>query len=274
MGLTEVLLIRRWDTRKQVKFRMLTYDLKRAFSLKWFVISMSLMPALMLLTNLDSIVSMLRENTPPQAGWTLQMVTDAMAGDGIMFALPMLCTLPFSSAFLDEYKAGILKFALPRMDRRKFLLSKILCAASSGGAVLASGGAAMILLAYIVFSPLEGAREVAEQGAGADTIKPALDMLVRYLCFGAFGGVAGMYISSALNNRYMAWLGPFMLQYLLVILCERYMPGLELLYPPEWIDPSSAWPWAGWSSCVWLLVLTGFFAWRFIRTASRRLDYV
>lgn len=43
------------------------------------------------------------------------------------------------------------------------------------------------------------------------------------------------------NNRYLAYGGSFVLYYILIILHERYFPGLYCLYPYEWFHPTHEW---------------------------------
>ena len=103
---------------------------------------------------------------------------------------------------------------------------------------------------------------------------PWLELLMRCFCFGAVGSVTGLWLSSAVNNRYMAWIGPFMAMYLLVILYERYFSQYPVIYPREWLALTMGWPWNGWSACVFMLLLTLLAAWAFYQSADRRLKNV
>ena len=72
-------------------------------------------------------------------------------------------------------------------------------------------------------------------------------MLCQFFAFGALEAEIGMWISTLVNHRYMAWLAPFMSEYLLIILCERYFPECRVFYPPDWLVVQADWPLHGWS---------------------------
>ncbi len=313
---------------------MLTYDARRAFSIRWIYLSIAAMVLLALLTRLDTIAGIIRDGKALEQDWTINFIYDTLTGDTMLFCLPVLCTLPFSASFIDEYKSGILRFSLGRVKRRTWLISKVTATALSGGLVLVVGALGLYVAAFLVFSGLEapagasmGASSQAQvteadpsagtagasggsgaaagtsgssggfgaaagtsgvsgastgaagtSGAGASAARiwlaVSVRLLARYFCFGALGAVTGLWISTAINNRYMAWLSPFMAEYLLIIFCERYFTGCNLLYPKQWLDPSEIWPADTWSVCLWLLALTAFASWAFVESARRRLMYV
>ena len=58
---------------------------------------------------------------------------------------------------------------------------------------------------------------------------------------GAFWASIGMLFSNLTMSRYMAYASPFVIYYVLIILYERYFPVVYVLYPKEWLAPSSLW---------------------------------
>lgn len=140
-------------------------------------------------------------------------------GFGCIF--PLLCTVPYATGFVDEYKSGIYKFVLVRKERKKYIISKAITNAIAGGSILVAGTVAFILCTWIVFLPME-------KGFSWRIIQNFLgkygQMLCQFFAFGALKAEIGMWISTLVNHRYMAWLAPFMSEYLLIILCERYFP--------------------------------------------------
>lgn len=252
---------------------MLLFDAKRAFSAKWFYLSIIFMILFSALSRLDTITEVIRSGDLLESGWTTTFITETLTGEAMLFCLPVLCTLPFAAAFIDEYKSGITRFAITRVSRKVWLRSKAVTAALSGGCLLLSGALAVSLAAAVIFSPAEASAQIAsEMESGALTT--ILPLMIRYFCFGSLGAVTGMYISTAVNNRFMAWLSPFMAEYLLIILCERYVDDIAILYPAQWLSPSDAWPFHGYGPCLWMALLTLFVSAAFIKTAERRLDNV
>lgn len=251
---------------------MLTYDTKRAFLAKWIYLGAFLTLAFVAFTHLDTILEVVRNKQMLSVGWTEQFIEESMTGKEMLFFLPVLCTLPYASAFIDEWKSGMTRLALGRVSRNRYLLSKVLVTAFSGGIILVAGMAAVVLGAYLVFFPLEDRTGLTQEILKAGNAYPQL--FLRYFCFGALGALTGMWISMLVKNRYMALMGPFMAEYLLVILCERYFPWCRILYPAEWLTSAGAWPLSGWGTSLWMVCLAVFVGWAFFQTGKRRLSYV
>ena len=88
------------------------------------------------------------------------------------------------------------------------------------------------------------------------------------------GSLVGMLLSLWTFNRMMAWIGPFIVDYLLEIVYERYFDALKLLYPKEWLVMSWSWPLKDWGICLWLLLLAGMIGLMVRRTGMRCLERV
>lgn len=101
---------------------------------------------------------------------------------------------------------------------------------------------------------------------------PVLSLVLRFFCLGALGAVTGLTISTAVGSRYMAWLSPFMAEYLLIILYERYLDGIPIISPKEWILPSEGWPLQGWSTVFWMLGICFLMMAAFIQIGGKRLE--
>lgn len=69
----------------------------------------------------------------------------------------------------------------------------------------------------------------------------------------------------------MAYAAPFILYYVLIILCQRYFTWLYVLDPREWICAEKPWVGGLWGTLALLLELTGLCGAWFALTAKRRL---
>ena len=78
-------------------------------------------------------------------------------------------------------------------------------------------------------------------------------------------------LASVTKSRYMAYIGPFVVCYILIILYERYFDFLYVLYPREWINPSDKWVLGSWGVAILLIVLTGVIGCIFAYWARRQL---
>lgn len=240
--------------------------------MKWLCLGMVLVTAVFFFVKLDTVAGVVRDNQLLESGWTVRFIMTGLTDESMQFLLPVLCTLPYSSSFMDECKAGFIRLSLSRIEKKKYLCSKVLTTAVSGGGILAVSAVSVSLVTCALFVPLQQTDEGGQ--AFLTVIMPLIRLYVRYFCFGSLCAVLGLLISTAASSRYMAWLGPFMAEYLLIIFCERYYKGCIVLYPREWLDPSQSWPLETWSVCIWMAVLTAFAAWVYILSASRRLRYV
>ena len=67
----------------------------------------------------------------------LILFTAGFDSDLFRMTVPVLCTLPYSTAWLADYQSGFIKAYLPRSGVTAYILGKILaCGLSGGGAEL------------------------------------------------------------------------------------------------------------------------------------------
>ena len=67
--------------------------------------------------------------------------------------------------------------------------------------------------------------------------------------------MTGLLISMMTSNKYMAYISPFMVGYLLIIFHERYFSKLYVFYPKEWLLAEQTWVLAQGGIVLWLLEL-------------------
>lgn len=140
--------------------------------------------------------------------------------DLFRMCVPVLCTLPYSTAWLTEYQSGFLKSSLPRTSIPGYILGKILACGISGGFL-------EVLGVWLVSLLKQGSAEGCHYGL---------------LFFsGMLWAVAASFLAAWSNSRYIAYGSSFVIYHLLVILHERYFPKLYCLYPYEWLEPEHTW---------------------------------
>lgn len=143
-------------------------------------------------------------------------------------SVPVLASLPYTTAWLAEEQSGFLKFSLMRSGILPYILGKYFSCGISGGLV-----AALPVVAYRLLRPEEGA-----------AVNPWLVFLS-----GTLWAVVSAVLAAMTKSRYIAYGGSFVIYYILVILHERYFPGLYCLYPYEWFAPAHTWLF-GWQGIV------------------------
>ena len=247
-------------------------DIRRALASKGFLTGTAGMALMILIASLNSIASLLRGTELLTGGYHAQLILDALASEDVTLALPILCTLPFATAFIDDIKSGYIKQYLPRAGVKPYIRGKLIACGLTGGLTLFAG----IMLAYglsaLAFTPME--------------IAPDPDMITQpyyariltcgSLLFlsGAFWSLTGFAFAALTMSRYMAYASPFILYYVLIILHERYLEGLYVLYPKEWMFPSDSWVLGNWGVVLLLLELSAAMCLTFAVTAGRRLRHV
>ena len=217
------------------------------------------------------LLNAFRSETLLENGFHIHLVQKAVESDSFQFAFSILCALPYTASYMDDSKCGYIKFYLARCKRSHYILGKLIACMVSGGLALVIGILIFFGIAAIVFYPMELA-PVSIQGMAvnqaddmselAEWLLPFLQKLVLIYLSGGFLSLTGMAASTLFSSRYMAYSAPFILYYLLIILCERYMKDCYVLYPKEWLKPVR-FPY-GWGGAAILLIelsalLVGFF---------------
>lgn len=157
------------------------------------------------------------------AGLILELVILFTAGfdsDLFRMSVPVLCTLPYSTAWLSDYQSGYLKLYLPRTSVNAYIMGKILVCGISGGMLEGLGG-----WIYLCVRKEEGTQ---------------FDLVLVFLS-GMLWAVLAALLAAVSNSRYLAYGGAFVIYYLLVILYERYFQEIYCLYPYEWLAPEHTW---------------------------------
>lgn len=134
-------------------------------------------------------------------------------------SIPLVCTFPYSTAWLAEHKSGFEKLALHRTSEIWYITAKY-------SACIISGGLCE-LLPYLLF---------IYQSKGELSENYALIFYVGAL----WSGTAAM-LSAATMSKCCAYGGPFVICYFLVILHERYWKSCYYIEPFEWVNPQNIW---------------------------------
>ena len=249
--------------------RVLYSSIRQALSGRGFLLSLCGTAAVIFLSSIKAIVTAFRSETLLVFGYHHDFIASALGSDGMTLALPLLAALPFTAAFLDDLKSGFLKEYLPRTTPTGYLLGRITGCLLSGALALCLGVFLAYAVAALLFLPLE--RAPTDPALIGKLIRELRQTLELMACSGALWSAVGLLLGTVTGSKYMAYASPFVLYYVLIILHERYLPDLFILYPKEWIAPSAHWQFG--VTGVLLLVgeLTVLASLGFFVTAGRRL---
>ena len=205
------------------------------------------------LTNMDTVTEAFRAEEPLAYGYHGNFILQALTGDGLTICLPIVCALPYAASFVDDVKTNFLKLYISRTSFRGYILGKAAGCLLSGGLVIVLGLWLTYGVAAALFTPLEGPLD-------PDAPDPAYTMTLLRNCgliflSGGFWSLFGMTMSALMESKYIAYAAPFIIYYVLIILCERYFTSLYVVYPKAWLSPGEEWAMGRWGPALVILEL-------------------
>lgn len=208
-------------------------------------------------------------------GYTVQLVFSALSSDVVLLVLPILCAIPFTSAFLDDYKSRFIREYLPRAGKKRYTRAKVVTTALSGGLTLFLGVMLVLVVFAVMFLPMEVPAEAPEltgyeaQMAGMAAQEDVTAQLnfaelmtrafVFFLC-GCLWSLVGGLLATVTASKYMAYASPFIIYFVLVILAQRYLKDMYVVNPQEWLNPVGDWVGGTWGVALFvgeLIIITG-----------------
>lgn len=221
---------------------------------------------IVLLLSAKNLISALRLDGLLPYGTHSELLLSILSSDGCMLALPVLCTLPYTTAFVDDINSGYIKIYLPRAGIGRYIVGKTVVCGISGGLSIMLGTIAGYTILILLFLPKEAVGRQAEELS-----LRVIEKLALVFATGAFWSQVGFLMASLTKSRYMAYAGPFVICYVLIILYERYFNKLYVFYPREWLNPSDKWVFGAWGVVLLLLIFTIAICSIFVLWARRKL---
>jgi ABC-type transport system involved in multi-copper enzyme maturation permease subunit len=261
---------------KVEKLYNLSSDISRSVKSKGFIFGCLGIFFIITFASIEDFLSeIIRHPHPPEPGFHLQIIINALKSEAFLMSFPIICALPYTTAFVDDIKNGFIKQYLSRTTRKQYITGKLIACGFSGGLVLLAGIVMTLLISAVIFAPMEGIAPELPEGAASifnqAPIAPRMEIDVEffdiavqayiYFFSGIFWSLVGFAFAALTSNRYIAYVSPFIFYYVLIILYERYLPTMHAIYPKDWylIEP---------------LVLTVALGYWFMLFAKRRLNHV
>lgn len=240
-------------------------QLSRGVGLRfWLVVLFT--AVLIFSTFLQSMLPVFLQGRELNQGYHNVLIVQALSSETVSTFLPVLAAIPLAEGYLEDVKSKYARFYLIRGSYSDYLLGYyIACWLCGGGAVLLGAGTAWGITA-IASTPLE---RIVENPP--DLERQIIGQIILLFLSGSLWAVVGMTMSTIMESKYIAYASPFIVYYLLVILCERYFPDAWLLYPKNWLDPE-IWPYGLGSAALFLLELTFLCSLVFYIRGRRRLE--
>ena len=248
--------------------RQIFGDIKRAvFGRSFLIAFLGMILCLMIGAFSDALSVFRMEEVRVMYGYHRELLLKTLSSDIILFAVPILAAIPYTTAFTDDVKSGYLKPYLTRTSVSRYILGKGIGSAVSGGLALIFGIVTALGIFFLVFSPFEVYGEYAVKSLLPDIVL----RLFRFFFAGALWASVGLLASSLTQNVYLAYAAPFIFYYVLIILQERYFRTTFMLNPKNYLTMQGAWPLEGKSAALTLLMLVLILQLVFYMTAQTEL---
>ena len=151
---------------------------------------------------------------PLTCGAFINLLDSAIKGQIVSFILPIAAVLTWSDSFLQEYKSGFLKTALPRTSRSQYVEGKVFSILMSGFLVWLLAVITVLLVNFVIFYPMEVKGNIPKDLL-TEFLMKALRMSILGGIISTLGGICGTLCQSA----YMAYGIPFISYYFGIIFC-------------------------------------------------------
>lgn len=251
-----------------MEMRQIFGDIKRAvFGRSFLIAFLGMILCLMIGAFSDALSVFRMEEVRVMYGYHRELLLKTLSSDIILFAVPILAAIPYTTAFTDDVKSGYLKPYLTRTSVSRYILGKGIGSAVSGGLALIFGIVTALGIFFLVFSPFEVYGEYAVKSLLPDIVL----RLFRFFFAGALWASVGLLASSLTQNVYLAYAAPFIFYYVLIILQERYFRTTFMLNPKNYLTMQGAWPLEGKSAALTLLMLVLILQLVFYMTAQTEL---
>lgn len=221
-------------------------DVRQVMS-SWRMVAASLgFCVLLFLSGFEAILDAARSEDILFSGFHGKLIYDALSSNVVLLALPILCTLPYGAAYIEDIKTGFVKLYISRTSRQGYALGKFAGTVLSGGLVPVVGTLVAYGISSLIFIPVEEAANSVETRWFWDCFCAC----GRFFLSGGFWAFFGMAMSSQMESRYISYASPFVFYYLLIILRERYFPLAYVIDPKGWLWPSEEWVLGSWSAAM------------------------
>ena len=139
--------------------KALLASLKQSLQSWSFLLAFGGTALVLLLSAFEGFLGAFRSEQLLPYGYHHSLILSALSSQPMALALPILCALPYTAAFLDDVKSGFIKAYLPRTTVAGYITSRALACAVSGGLALSLGILAAYGLAALLLLPMEAMRD-------------------------------------------------------------------------------------------------------------------
>ncbi|GAA0076927.1 hypothetical protein UT300005_13050 [Clostridium sp. CTA-5] len=158
------------------------------------------------------------------------------------FIAPLLAALVFSNSYLQDKDSGFLKFIYARMNRKKYIISRIFVNAISSGIIISAALIVILIFISLIFGIKTNPNSQFEV-TGAYVFWYAKSKWIYAICiiilsfiFNVIFATLSLGLSPFINNKYLSFLCPFFI-YILSLTLFHYIGinklNMSVLFRPN-----------------------------------------
>lgn len=186
-------------------------------------------------------------------GYFLIFINKALQSEGIVFVLPIFSPLPFAGNFIEEFRTRFSNFLLIRSKKSQYIASKIIVNGLCGGLCVCLGVLIATGLCGIIYGSMELSGDFSILQLFLHT---TVFSILKISFIGILWASVGTFLGLINKSIYMVYGGPFLINYLLVILTTRYFINAYILSPREWLLQQHVWHDNSAYMCLFLLIIS------------------
>lgn len=148
----------------------------------------------------------------------LELITDMFASSGFTPFAVVICLLPYSTIFCDEYRSSAARYAIVRTSRRAYAVGKIVSVCLSGVVVMTVAASVVFAVAFAIGSRSPDASvpdwfinapQWAKYGQNRQWGAIAGYKIIFAALFGGVWALAGLLCSAVFLDRFVGLVVPF-----------------------------------------------------------------
>ena len=145
---------------------------------------------------------------------SITVLRSAFSGYSAMF-LPIVASFPFVYSQNAERNSGNIRFLIFRTKRRKYYVSKCICAVLSGGSCIMLGVLLFGVFSFAAFPQMADYTTLApEFNAYTDVFAEIIKKFFSVFIYGCVNTVFAFFLSSFCRNRYLVLCIPFLMRFM------------------------------------------------------------
>ncbi len=233
--------------------RILASDLKAGMINFRFWASMILIAITLIVVGYPYYQELVEVGNNVEPSW-FSLFRYCLFSEYVLMAITIVVPLAAGGMVEDELRSRFVLFSYYRSGKKEYIRSKYIATFLSGGLVVLFS----IMIFLGICSGLLAGSGVAEEVDISFIMITVMQDVFRHFLNGGFWAVVGSLVAVCVRNRYMSFVVPFILYYVLTVFQSRYYREFPILSPRYWATPIFYQSYVCVSVLCVLLILSGY----------------